>query len=85
MAAWREVFDFLVRCAEQSGHSFTDEVADSLFRQVTGAYENEVVRIVRPRDSRRADIQRLAKSLPTETVSARLGVTRSWVNRVIKK
>ena len=85
MAAWREVFDFMVRCAEESGHGFSEDFADELFKQVTGQYRNEIVRMVSPRESKRREIEHLAQRLPTATVSVRLGVSKSWVNRVRKK
>lgn len=86
MAAWREVFDFLVRVAEQSGHSFTDDVATALFEKVTNRYRDEIVRIAQPRASKADEIAQLAGRLPTSAICQRLGVSRQYVQKVgIKK
>lgn len=83
MAAWREVFDFLVRVAGESGHSFTEEVASSLFDQVTNRYRDEMVRIAPPRRSRAEEVARLAVRLPTSAICQRLGVSRQYVQKVV--
>jgi hypothetical protein len=89
LATLREMLDFMVRCATESGHGFSEDLAGELEKQIRRQYPAERI-YVPPADSRKdtARQQRIiqdAKKLPTGVVAARHGVSRSWALRVTKK
>lgn len=85
MPTLREMMRFLCRCAEQSGHSFSEDLAVELEKQLMKEYPMEKVYIPRPDNSKKAAIVEAAKRLPSGVVAQRYGVTRSWVHRATKK
>ena len=89
MPTLREILAFCCRVAEQGGHSFSEDLAGELERQLRRQYPAERVYIP-PADSRkdpaRAEaIRQAAKRLPTGVVTERFGVHRTTVYRAIKK
>lgn len=81
----KDLMRFVCACAEQSGHSFTEECAQQIERQIIRAHQGEKVYIPHPDMSLKKDLAEAAKRLPTGIVASRYGVSRSWVHRVIKK
>lgn len=89
MPTLREILAFCCRVAEQGGHSFSEDLANELERQLRRQYPAERVYIA-PADSRkdpaRAEaIRQAARRLPTGVVAARYGVSRQAVYKLTKK
>lgn len=89
MPTLRELMAFLCDCAAQSGHSFSEDLAGELERQIRRQYPSERVYIP-PADSRKDPsqaeaIRKAAARLPTGVVAQRFGVSRQYVNRIYKK
>ena len=89
MATLREIMRFLCDCAADSGHSFTEDVAQQLEQQLRSQYGGDRVYIP-PADSRKDPargeaIRHAAKTLPRGVVCARFGVSRQLVSHHMKK
>lgn len=81
----REFMNFVCACAEQSGHSFSEDFAEELARQIVREHPAEYVYIPRPVKSTTADIIAAARRMPNAEVAKRYGVSRYWVNKVSKR
>jgi hypothetical protein len=81
----RELMQFVVECAEQTGHSLSADCAEQIERQIAKTFPAEKVYIPRPDASKKIAIAEAAKRLPTDVVASRYGVTRSWVHKVVRK
>ena len=89
MATLREIMNFMLKVAQETDHSFSEEFAAIAEKAIRERYAGD--RIYTPplnsqRDpARREAIAQLARTLPTGIVSERLGVTRQVVAYHLKK
>lgn len=81
----REMLDFFQTCARQVGHDISAETVRAIEAQIVHAFPAEKVYVPRPVISKKARIIEDARRLPTSVVAVRHGVTRQYVNRVVKK
>ena len=89
MATLRDILEIILAAAEQSGHSFSEDFADTIEHQIKMAHGGDRIYIVPPnsrKDPERVKkIETLARQLPTSVVAERVGVSRSYVHRIVKK
>lgn len=89
MASLREFLDFVCACAEQSGQTFSEDFATELERQLQGRFPAERIYIPpagsRKRASRAAAVLDAGRHLPTGVVAERMGISKSYAHRILKK
>jgi len=89
MATLRQLLKIVLEISAKNGRCVDDGMAIMIEQQIRQRLPRERVYIP-PMDSRKdpARVQRLkdaAKMLPSSVVAMRYGVSRSWVNRAVKK
>jgi hypothetical protein len=85
LATLREMLDFMCRCAAESGHGFSEDLAGELEKQIRRKYSGDKIYIPAPSTAKKQAIKEAARRLPASVIVSRYGVSRQWVNRIIKK
>lgn len=89
MPSLNDLLKFVCDCAAQSGHSFSEEVATELEKQIRMRYGSERIYVPPPgsrKDPARGDtIRTAAQTLPTGVVVQRYGVSRQLVHYHTRK
>ncbi|HMY98112.1 MAG TPA: hypothetical protein PLU79_00545 [Burkholderiaceae bacterium] len=89
MPSLHDIIGFMARVASEAGHSFSEDLAGELEKQIRRAYPGERIYIApstsRKDPARGQQIAELARRLTTGVVAERMGVSRSYVHRIVKK
>lgn len=85
MPTLRELMEFMCEYAQQSGQSFSDDLAREMEQQIAEYFPRAKIYVPAPTASRSAAIAPVVKTLPTDVIAKRMGVSRSWARRISKR
>jgi hypothetical protein len=80
----RELMELIGQYAAREGHPITAGIWEEIERAIMQAHPGERIYIPKANAGQKSDIIDAAKRLPSAVVAERFGVSRSWVNRLVR-